>query len=155
VAFAMTAAILAFVHYAAAFTVFGALMAELVLLKSELSLTSARSILRMDAAYGVAAGALLFAGFGRVVFTEKGVDYYFHSAPFIAKISLFALVGVLSIQPTRRFLGFRPELREGRVPALDEAARTRLRKTIHTELTLLAIIILCATLMARGIGYFG
>jgi putative membrane protein len=147
--------LLAFLHHAAAFVIVGVLTAELVLLKGELTLVSARSVLRVDAAYGIAAMALLVVGFLRVFYTEKGSAYYFHSAPFIAKISLFAIVGLLSIYPTRRFLSWRPALREDRVPELTAAVRSRIRMLVHIELTLLFAIMLCAALMARGFGYFG
>ena len=109
---------LAFLHHAAAFVIVGVLTAELVLLGGELTPTSARSILRMDAAYGVAAAVLLIVGFGRVLYTEKGPAYYFHSVPFLVKISLFLIVGLLSIYPTLQYLGWRGALRAGRAPAL-------------------------------------
>lgn len=150
-----TAALLAFLHHAAAFVVFAVLTAELVLLKGELTLTSARSLLRMDAAYGVSATVLLVVGFLRVFYTEKGAGYYFHSAPFIVKIALFAIVGLLSIYPTIQFLRWRGALKQGQVPGLNERTRRSLRLIVHTELTLLLVIMLCAALMARGIGYFG
>ncbi len=96
---------LAFLHHAAAFVIVGVLTAELVMLGGELTPTSARSILRMDAAYGIAAAVLLIVGFGRVLYTEKGPAYYFHSVPFLVKISLFLIVGLLSIYPTLQYLG--------------------------------------------------
>ena len=151
----MTPALLAFLHYAAAFTIFGVLTAELVLLKGELTLTSVRSLLRIDAVYGLSALALLVVGFLRVYYTEKGAAYYFHSGPFIAKIALFAIVGLLSIYPTRQFLSWRQALRQQQLPALDDARRRSLRRVLHIELTLLLAIMLCASLMARGIGYIG
>ena len=148
----MIAALLAFLHHGAAFVIFAVLTAELVLMKGELTLTSARSLLRMDAAYGMAAMFLLVIGFLRVFYTEKGAAYYFHSAPFILKISLFAIVGLLSIGPTRTFLSWRGGLRQEQVPVLDDAKRGSIRRIIHIELTLLLLIMLCAALMARGIG---
>lgn len=151
----MTSALLAFLHHAAAFVIFGVLTAELVLLKSELTLASARSLLRIDAAYGMSAITLIIVGFARVFYTEKGAAYYFHSAPFIAKISLFAIVGLISIYPTRQFLSWRNTVRQQQTPALEDSKRRSIRKAIHFELTLLLIIMLCAALMARGIGYFG
>jgi putative membrane protein len=151
----MLSAFLAFLHHAAAFVLFGALMAELVLTKTELSLTSARTVMRMDAAYGVSALLLLVVGFGRVFHTEKGAAYYFGSAPFLIKLSLFVIVGLLSIKPTREFLSWRKEVREGRLPAFDEPKRRTIRRLIHIQLTLLLIIMLCAALMARGIGFVG
>lgn len=151
----MTSALLAFLHHAAAFVIFGVLTAQLVLLKSELTLASARSLLRIDAAYGMSAITLIVVGFARVFYTEKGAVYYFHSAPFIAKISLFAIVGLISIYPTRQFLSWRNTVRQQQTPALEDSKRRSIRKAIHFELTLLLIIMLCAALMARGIGYFG
>jgi putative membrane protein len=150
-----SASLFAFLHHAAAFVLFGALMVELVLLRNELTLSSARSILRMDAAYGMAAMVLLVVGFIRVFRTEKGADYYFHSGPFIAKLSLFILVGLLSIYPTIRFLKWRRDLRQQRLPSFDEDQRRRIKMILHVELTLAMLIILCAVLMARGIGFIG
>jgi len=146
---------LAFLHHAAAFVIVGVLTAELVLLGGDLTPTSARSILRMDVAYGIAAVVLLIVGFGRVLYTEKGPTYYLHSIPFLVKISLFLMVGLLSIYPTFQFLGWRGALRAGRAPALAAPVRRRLRMVVHIELTLLFVIMLCAALMARLIGFFG
>jgi putative membrane protein len=70
-------------------------------------------------------------------------------------MTLFAIVGLLSVYPTRVFLSWRAVLKQGVVPALDDVARRRIARVIHTELTGIALIILCAVLMARGIGYFG
>ena len=147
--------LLAFLHHGAAFVVFAVLAVEMVLMKGELTLASARSLLRMDAVYGVAAMLLLVVGFLRVFMTEKGAAYYFHSVPFIIKISLFALVGLMSIYPTRLFLSWRPALRNQQVPALDPAQGRTVCRLIHAELALLLLIMLCAAAMARGVGYFG
>jgi len=151
----LSAVLLAFLHHGAAFVVFAVLAVERVVIKGELTLVSARSLLRMDAAYGLAATLLLVVGFLRVFMTEKGAAYYFHSAPFIIKISLFAVVGLMSIYPTRLFLSWRPALRQQQVPSLGAAQRRSVRLIIHAELTLLLLIMLCAAAMARGVGYFG
>jgi putative membrane protein len=145
----------AFIHHAAAFIVVATLMVELVVLKSELTPTSARSVLRMDAAYGIAALVLLVAGFARVLYTEKGAAYYFASGSFLTKLTLFVIVGLLSIYPTLKFLGWRKALREGRVPEFDAATRRRVRVLIHIELTLLFVIMLMAVMMARGVWFLG
>jgi putative membrane protein len=65
------------------------------------------------------------------------------------------IVGLLSIYPTLQFLSWRGALRARRVPALDAAVRRRVRIVIHVELTALFVIMLCAAMMARGIGFFG
>jgi putative membrane protein len=150
----MTATITAaFLHHIAAFVVVGALMVELVVLRNELTIASARSVLRMDMAYGIAALVLLAVGFVRVFHTEKGSAYYFDSGAFLLKLALFIVVGVLSIYPTVKFLGWRKALREQRVPELDAGTRRKVRLLIHVELTLIFVIILMAVMMARGIWY--
>jgi putative membrane protein len=152
----MTAsALFAFLHHAAAFLLVAVVMVELVLMRSELTVASARTLLRMDAVYGASAVVLLIVGFVRVFQTEKGADYYFHSGPFLAKLALFVVVAVLSIMPTVQFMGWRKALRAGQLPQLDDARRRRIRTIIHIELTLLFLIMLFAALMARGIGFIG
>jgi putative membrane protein len=150
----MTSAIFAFIHHALAFVLFAALMVELVLLRFPLSVATARSILRMDMIYGICAGLLVLVGFGRVFYTEKGPDYYFASGPFMAKITLFILVGLISIYPTIKFVSWRKALAADTAPVLDPAQQRTIKMIIHTELTLLLLIMLSAALMARGIGVF-
>ena len=150
-----SSATLAFLHHAAAFTLVAAIMVELVLTKEQLSVTSARSLLRIDALYGVSAGVLLVVGFLRVFYTEKGPDYYFSSGTFIAKIALFAVVGLLSIYPTVQLRGLRRFLRQNQSPSFDAPKLRTLRRIIHIELLLLFVIMLFAALMARGIGFIG
>jgi putative membrane protein len=150
-----SSALFAFLHHAAAFLLVAAVMVELVLMRGEITTSSARTLLRMDSVYGVSALALLIVGFIRVGHTEKGADYYFHSGPFLVKLALFIVVGLLSIVPTVQFVGWRKALKAGQVPAVDDARRRRIRTIIHIELTLLFLIMLCAALMARGIGFIG
>ena len=145
----------AFLHHVAAFALVGALAVEFVLIRTELTVRNARAILLADAVFGAAAGAVLVVGFLRVFFFEKGAAYYFHSVPFIAKLSLFALIGLLSIYPTRQFLSWRTSLRQGAAPAVEPAKLRTIRAVIHWELASLVVLVLCAALMARGIGHVG
>jgi putative membrane protein len=148
-------AILAFLHHLAAFVLVGALMTELVLLREPPTVSSARTLLRMDWVYGISAGLLIVVGFIRVFYTEKGAGYYFGSGTFIAKLAAFAVVGILSIWPTKAFVAWRRTLRDGQAPQLADGQRRTLRMIVHIELTLIVIIMLCAALMARGIGFIG
>lgn len=150
-----SSALFAFLHHAAAFLLVAVVTVELVLMRGELTVASARTLLRMDSVYGLCAVVLLIVGFIRVFYTEKGADYYFHSGTFLAKLGLFVVVGLLSIMPTVQFLSWRKALKAGQAPALDDATRRRMRMILHVELTLLFVIMLCAALMARGIGFIG
>ena len=148
-------ALFAFLHHLAAFVLFAAVFMELVLIKGVLTDWSARKIRLYDLIYGMAAMTVIAVGILRVVYFEKGAAYYLHSIPFIVKISSFALVGLLSIYPTMQFMKWRAPLKWGETPVLDPALRKRIARLIHFELAGLAIVILCAALMAKGIGYFG
>jgi putative membrane protein len=140
----------AFLHHVAAFGLVAALATELVLLKDGVAPQVVRRLRALDAVYGASAGVLLVVGLLRVFYFEKGAAYYFHSAPFIAKLSLFVAVGLISIYPT---LAFR------RWAALPQGASAgnlrRVRRLIHLQLAGVVLILLCAAMMARGVGYFG
>lgn len=146
---------MAFLHHLAAFALVAALAVELVLVRGELTAARARQLLRIDAAFGISAGTLVLIGALRVGYFEKGAYYYFHSAPFVAKLALFVAIGLLSIYPTLQFLSWREALSAGRAPAVSEAKLRTLRRVIHWELAGVVVLILCAALMARGVGYLG
>jgi putative membrane protein len=148
-------AFFAFLHHLAAFALVAALAVEFVLIKSELSLANARKLLLVDQVFGAASGIVLIVGFLRVFVFEKGAAYYFHSAPFIGKLSLFILVGLLSIYPTIVFLSWRAPLRQGLPPTPPPEKVRMVRRIIHWELVGVVLILLCAALMARGVGYIG
>jgi putative membrane protein len=145
----------AFLHHVAAFTLVAALAIEFVLLRGELTAQRARQVLAADAIFGISAGVILLVGLARVFHLEKGAAYYFHSIPFLAKLSLFAIIGLLSIYPTVQFLKWRTAVRQGQAPVLADGTRRRIRRVIHLELAAVVVLILCAALMAKGVGYFG
>lgn len=140
----------AFLHHLCAFTLVSALAIEFTLIRQELTLSSARRLLMTDMVYGIAAGALLVIGLSRVFFFEKGADYYFHSHAFLAKLSLFVVVGLLSIIPTMEFLSWRGALNASQLPAIDAKKLRRVAAVIHGELFAIVIILLCAAIMARA-----
>jgi len=145
----------AFLHHLAAFTLVAALAVEFILIRGELNLGTARKLQRIDMVFGLSSGVVLVVGLLRVLYFEKGASYYFHSAPFIAKLSLFLIVGLLSIYPTVEIVSWGKSLKQGRLPALTDRKLASIRSIIHWELAALVAILLCAALMAKGVGYFG
>jgi putative membrane protein len=123
---------------------------EFMLIRQELTLSSARTLQATDRVLGIAAGALLIIGLLRVFYFEKGPDYYFHSHAFTAKFSIFVAIGLLSIIPTLEFLSWRKLLSDGQVPAITAKKRRLVTAVIHGELLSIVIILLCAAIMARG-----
>ena len=140
----------AFLHHLCAFALVSAVAIELMLIRQELTLESARKLQATDRVLGIAAGALLIFGLLRVLYFEKGPDYYFHSHAFIAKFAIFVAIGLLSIVPTLEFLSWRKVLSDGQVPAITAKKRRLVTAVIHGELLSIVIILLCAAIMARG-----
>src|SRR5262245_3967295 len=148
----MMSAPIAFIHHISAFAVFGALMVELVLVRSPLTADSARKLQIADLAFGISAAVLLVAGLARVFFFEKGAAYYFHTWTFLAKLTLFVIVGIVSIVPTLEFLRWRPAVKAGQAPIVSPEKMKSIRAIIHYELVGVVLIVLCAALMAKGVG---
>ena len=146
------AALFAFLHHLAAFTLVAALAIEFVLLRDALTDKAARKIIAADTVYGISAGVLLVVGLSRVFHFEKGATYYFHTWTFIAKLTLFILIGLASIVPTLEFLSWRRAVKQGQTPGVDADRLRRLRSIIHLELAGVVLILLMAALMAKGIG---
>ena len=149
------ASLFAFLHHVAAFTLVAAIAVELAVIRNELTIRTARTLIVADAVYGASAGLVLIVGAVRVFFLEKGAYYYFHSAPFIAKLSLFAAIGLMSIYPTRELLSWRKTLKAGQLPQPGERTLRRMRSVLHWELAGVVALILCAAFTARGVGYLG
>jgi putative membrane protein len=139
----------AFLHHLCAFTLVSAVAIEFMLIRQELTLASARRLQVTDLVLGIAAGALVI-GLLRVFFFEKGPDYYLHSGAFHAKLSLFIILGLLSIIPTVEFLSWRGALKAGQVPTISAKKLRQVNIVIHGELLAIVIILLCAAIMARG-----
>jgi putative membrane protein len=142
----------AFLHHLAAFALVAALAIELVLVRDTLTLANARKLMRADMIYGIAAGVVLLVGLGRLFHLEKGATYYLHSWTFLAKFTLFVIVGLVSIVPTIEFFSWRRAVGRGELPDVSAQKLRSLRTIIHLELVGIVLIILCAALMAKGVG---
>jgi putative membrane protein len=129
-----------------------ALAVEFVLARDDLTLRSARRIQIADAMYGICTGLLIVVGFLRVLYFEKGATYYFHTWTFIAKLSLFIIIGLVSIIPTIEFLSSSKAVKEGQAPSVDAQKIRALRLIIHLERAGVVLILLMAARMAKGIG---
>nr|WP_286948589.1 DUF2214 family protein [Pseudomonas sp. UBA6718] len=149
----MADAIAASLHYLSIFVLFSLLTCEHVLFKAELDVATARKLMRIDMIYGATAGVVLLTGLARVIWFGKGLDYYLHNWVFHAKVSLFILVGLLSILPTLTFFNWRNALLAGQAPDISPATARRTIWVIRLELLLLVCLPFLASLMARGVGY--
>src|SRR5580698_1700588 len=138
---------LAIAHHLLVFGLFGVLFSEFVAVQRGMSPAVVARIASIDLWYGLLAGLILIVGFSRAVFAAKGWGYYSHNVFFWAKIGAFALIGLLSAPPTLVFIRWR---RAGVTPADSEVRRVR--RFLHAELALFALMPAFAAAMARGYG---
>jgi putative membrane protein len=142
----------AFLHHIAAFTLFAALVVELILIREVLTVGTARRLQVADMVFGISAGVLIVVGLLRVFYFEKGAYYYFHTWTFIAKLALFLIIGLVSIVPTLEFLSWRKAVKQGQAPSVSPDKVRALRSIMHWELAGVVAIILMAALMGKGVG---
>jgi putative membrane protein len=148
----MANGLVAFLHHLCAFTLTACLVYEFVAFRQGMSFAEARRIQRVDLVYGVSAGLLLVIGLLRVFIFEKGVNFYVHSPFFWVKMAAFALVGLLSIYPTIRYIRWNKTMREGQAPEIREDEFRRTRLLLWLEMAGIVVILLAAPLMARAVG---
>ena len=143
---------LASLHHLAVFTLAGVIGCEVAMTARAVDAATIPRLARIDAWYGVTAGAIVVIGIGRVVFGAKGPAYYLANAFFWTKMGLFVAVGLLSIAPTLAFLAWRRELRADSTFRPDAAALNSVRRALWAEVVLFAGIPVAAAAMARGYG---
>jgi putative membrane protein len=148
-------AIFAYLHHLAAFTLVAAVSIELALFSATPTIAQARKLRIIDRHYGLAAVVIILIGIARVVHFEKGSDYYLSNGWFIAKMVLFAIVGLLSIYPTTTFASWKKAIQQGQAIVVPEERARRVRLCLFLQLAGIAGILLAAPLMARGIWSFG
>jgi putative membrane protein len=83
------------------------------------------------------------------LFVEKGPAFYLHQPLFHAKLSLFVLMGLMSIYPTVRMLAWRRAAASQGGVAPPEYRRVLM--VVRLELALLLVLPFLASLMASGI----
>lgn len=142
---------LRYLHFISIFAIVGSLVSEHMLLQKELTRSAIAKIARIDAVYGLAAITLLSAGL-TLWLGEFGKPAVFYSKNWIfhTKLTLFVLIGLLSIYPTIFFI----KNRKGNPDELVTIPKS-VFMMVRLELLLLLIIPMLAGLMSRGVGFFG
>lgn len=143
---------LSFLHFTFVFVLVGALSAEAFVLRLPVNAQVARLLLRIDLFYGISAVGLILAGLSRVIWGAAGWQYYMAQPFFWAKMASFAVIGLLSIWPTLAYFRWNAGARSNEAFSAPAAEVKATRRFVMIELHLLALVILFATLMARGIG---
>lgn len=143
--------LLRYLHFISIFVIVSTLVSEHLLLKKTLQRSEFSRLAKIDGIYGLA--TLLLLGAGLTLWLGsfgKPAEYYSKNWIFHIKLTLFVIIGLLSIYPTVFFL----KNRKGNADDTIEVP-TKVFWMLRMELLILFIIPMLAGLMAKGNGYFG
>ncbi len=148
---ALSEALLSYAHLSAVLAVVVFITSEAVLCRSEwLNAAAVRRLVRVDLIYLLAALAVLATGLARTAWGFKGGQWYWHQPLLHLKLTMFVVIGLMSIKPTLAFRRWVRQLEhDGSLPPADEVRRTRL--WIMVQAHLMMLVPLAATLLARGV----
>ena len=148
----LKSAFVAYFHYLGIILCFGALLYERIFLKENLNRKEVINMIVADVIYGIAGLAILITGILRVKYFGQGGEFYLNNPIFWFKVSVYVIVGSLSLYPTTTYILWAIPLSKNELPIISDKVVKRFKFIISTELACFAMIPFLATLMARGIG---
>ena len=142
--------LLAYAHFVAILSVVVFVTSEAALCRAEwLNAAVVRRLARVDVIYLLAALAVLLTGVARTGWGMKGMGWYWQQPLLHLKLTLFVIIGGLSIPPT---LAFRRWVRQldahGTLPEAAEVRRVR--RLVMIQAHIMVLIPLAGSLLARG-----
>ncbi len=142
--------ILAYAHLLAILTMVVFISSQAALCRVQwLNAAAVERIARLDMVYGVASLAVLATGIARTVWGIKGAAWYWTQPLLHTKLTLFVIVGVISIFPSLTYRRWRASLlATGALPDAAQIARTR--RLVMIQAHLIGLIPLLAVFLARG-----
>ena len=140
--------VVSYFHILAILLMFSSLVVELTVLKKEMTRKEAVTLVKADLFFGIFAGLTVVFGLLRMFYLGKGVDYYLMNPLFIIKLSVFILVGLLSVYPTVTFLKIRKSIEKKILINRYE----KIKFIVVIEIIMLLILPLLAVLVANGFG---
>jgi putative membrane protein len=145
-------ALLAYAHLLAILTLVVFIASEAALCRPEwMNAQTVERLAKVDGIYAMASGLVLVTGFVRTWLGMKGMGWYWTNPLLHTKLTLFVIVGLISIKPTLAYLRWRRELRAtGALPP--EAEVRKIRKLVMVQAHIIAVIPLFAVFLARGFG---
>ena len=144
---------LAYFHILLIMLTMGALISEHLLIKPKMKADQIRSLATLDLIYGITATLILITGLLRFFLYDKGTSYYLSNPLFHIKITLFLIIGLLSLYPTMQYLRWRKQIAADAEFNPHPKVVSRITMILRIELLLFAVIPLLAVMMARGMGF--
>ncbi len=145
--------LLAIAHHLLVFSLAGIIGVEFVLIRGDLPAATLKRLTGIDRHYGIIAMLIVVIGVCRVIFGLKGWEFYVYNWVFWAKMAAFAIVGLLSIVPTVRFISWNRQATANPSFAVPAAELASVQTYIRAEAGIFLLIPIFAAAMARGYGY--
>lgn len=139
-----------YLHFLAIITMASTIVAEHLLLKTEMTRAEIRRLSTIDGIYGLSAILVVAAGLTLWFGVGKPAAFYNQNWVFHTKLTLVIAMGLLSIYPTVFFMRERKGEQDEKIELPKSVVML-----VRMELLLLVLIPLLATIMAKGIGFFG
>jgi putative membrane protein len=139
-----------YLHFLSIMVLMGALITEHLFLKPGITKEQIKSLATVDLIYGIAAIVVLTTGILRWFVYGKGYHFYMSTPLFHIKLTLFIVLGILSIFPTIKILKWKKSIKNKLTPDISPQAVKRLLMFVRIELLILAIIPMLAVMIARG-----
>jgi len=136
-----------YLHFLSILLVVSTVLGEHLLVRRVLTRGQLERLARVDAVYGIGAVLVLLTGFAQWFWVGKPPGFYSPNPLFHAKVTLFLVVGLVSIYPTVFFV----KQRKGE-PSEEVAVPPGVIWSLRAELLLLVLIPLLAVLVGRGVG---
>ena len=161
---AIPSALAAYAHYLSMMVMTGAITAERLSVKPNMSVDEEQFMGAADITVGLSSAAVLISGVYRVMHYGKGWEFWAHEPIFWLKMAFFGVYSGLSLFPTITIIqrvGKIKKEQQGQqadgsilpIEPMSEELASRMKKVLNAELTALVCIPLTATLMARGVAY--
>ncbi|MGJ8680818.1 DUF2214 family protein [Paraglaciecola sp.] len=138
-----------YLHFIGIIVLAGTLVAEHMLLIGQVSNAQMKKLARIDRVYGVSALVVLTAGLTLWFWVGKPAEFYTKNGVFHAKVTLFVIMGLLTIYPTI-FINKASRSTEEFI-----TIPKRVINMVRAQLACLVLIPLSAVFMAKGFGFYG
>jgi putative membrane protein len=139
-----------YLHYLGIMVLMGSLISEHLILKPSIRKDQIKSLATIDLIYGLSAILVLATGLLRWFVYGKGYDFYMSTPLFHIKLTLFIILGILSVFPSIKILKWRKQIKRNEEPVITEKSVKKLLMFIRIELLIITVIPLLAVLIARG-----
>jgi putative membrane protein len=139
--------IIRYLHFVSIFILVAAVLGQHLILRGSITRALVGKAQKLDIAYAIAVVVVLATGLLQWFVVGKPADFYSSNPVFHTKLTLFLVIGLVSIYPSV-YLG---KNRKGDPDELVTIPKGIIW-SVRVELFILFLMPLLATLMARGIG---